>query len=159
MLTAMDTYALYRTLTSYPGGRRLFSLAYGLKAPYFATISPDVLTMAPHHAEVVVRKRHRVANHLGTVHAIAICNGLEAAMGLVAEATCPPMSRWIPRGMQVCYLAKSTTDILCAAHTEPADWPVGDSGDVQVRVRARRRDGVVVVDGTITIYVSQRPRR
>lgn len=157
MLTAMDTYALYRKLTSYPGGGRAFSLLYGFKAPYFATVAPDVLTMAPHHAELVVRKRRKVANHLGTVHAIAICNGLEAAMGLVAEATCPPTRRWIPKGMDVRYLAKSTTDILCIADTDPSDWT--DVGDVPVRVRAQRRDGVVVVAGTITIYVTERPPR
>lgn len=153
----MDTYALYRKLTSYPGGRRAFSLLYGVKAPYFATVAPDVLTMTPYHAELVVRKRRKVLNHIGTVHAIAICNGLEAAMGLVAEATCPPARRWIPKGMEVRYLAKSTTDILCIADTDPSDWD--DVGDIPVRVRAERRDGVVVVEGTITIYVSERPPR
>ena len=157
MLAAMDTYALYRKLTSYPGGRRLFSLLYGIKAPYFASVAPAVLTMAPHHAELVVRKRRAVQNHIGTVHAIAICNGLEAAMGLVAEATCPPSRRWIPKGMDVRYLAKSTSDILCIADTDPARWT--DVGDIAVRVRAERRDGVVVVEGTITIYISERPVR
>ncbi len=157
MLAAMDTFALYRKLTSYPAGKALFGIAYGFKAPYFATIGPDVLTMRPNHAEVVVRKRRSVLNHIGTVHAIAICNGLEAAMGLVAEATCPPTRRWIPKGMEVRYLAKSTTDILCLADTDPEQWD--ETGDIPVRVRAERRDGVVVVEGIITIYVSERPNR
>ena len=55
------------------------------------------------------------------------------------------------------YLAKSTTDLLCVAETDPADW--AEVGDVPVRVRALRTDGVVVVEGVITIYVSEKPAR
>jgi hypothetical protein len=86
-----------------------------------------------------------------------VCNGLEAAMGLLAEATTPKGRRWIPKGMQVAYLAKSTTDLLCVAETDPADW--AEVGDVGVRVKAVRTDGVVVVEGVITIYVSEKPAR
>jgi hypothetical protein len=59
--------------------------------------------------------------------------------------------------MQVSYLAKSTTDLLCVAETDPADW--AETGDLPVRVRAVRTDGVVVVEGVITIYVSEKPAR
>ncbi|MHB1009117.1 MAG: DUF4442 domain-containing protein [Propionibacteriaceae bacterium] len=34
--------------------------------------------------------RWSVRNHIGSLHAIAAVNGLEAAMGLLAEATWPP---------------------------------------------------------------------
>lgn len=152
-----DTYALYRRAASHPLGKRAFSVLFSLKAPYFRTVRPQVRDVRPHHAELTVRKRWAVQNHLGTVHAIAVCNGLEAAMGLLAEATTPPGRRWIPKGMTVSYLAKSTTDLLCVAETDPADWEA--VGDVPVRVRALRTDGTVVVDGIITIYVSERPTR
>ena len=152
-----STYALWRRLAPRPGGRVAFSAAFALKAPYFRTVRPRVRTVEPHRAEVVVAKRWGVQNHLGTVHAIAVCNGLEAAMGLLAEATTPDTHRWIPKGMTVAYLAKSTTDLLCVAETHPADWDLDRSGDVPVRVRAVRTDGTVVVEGTITVYVS--PRR
>ena len=152
-----DTYALYRRLAALPGGRRAFSVLFARKAPYFRSVRPRIREVRPHHAEVVVRKRRAVENHLGTVHAIAVCNGLEAAMGLLAEATTPRGRRWIPKGMEVAYLAKSTTDLLCVAETEAADWGVGQAGDVPVRVRAVREDGTVVVEGVISIYVSERP--
>ena len=150
-----DTFALYRTLSAKPLGKRAFSLLFANKAPYFRTVRPQVREVRPHHAELTIRKRRAVQNHLGTVHAIAVCNGLEAAMGLLAEATTPADRRWIPKGMQVSYLAKSTTDLLCIAETDPADW--AEVGDVTVRVKAVRTDGTVVVEGIITIYVSQRP--
>lgn len=152
-----DTYALYRTLSARPLGKHAFSLLFAAKAPYFRTVRPQVREVRPHHAELSIRKRWGVQNHIGTVHAIAVCNGLEAAMGLLAEATTPPGRRWIPKGMTVSYLAKSTTDLLCVAETDPADW--AQVGDVPVRVKAVRTDGTVVVDGIITIYVSERPAR
>ncbi len=151
-----DTYTLYRRMAARPWGRRAFSIVFAQKAPYFRTVRPQVREVRPHHAELSIRKRRAVQNHIGTVHAIAVCNGLEAAMGLLAEATTPPGRRWIPRSMQVSYLAKSTTDLLCTAATDPGDWT--DVGDVPVRVRAVRTDGTVVVEGVITIYVSDRPR-
>ena len=101
-----------------------------------------------------IRNRRKVHDHIGTLHAIAVCNGLEAAMGLLAEATCPADKRWLPRGLQVTYPAKSTTDLLCTADTDPVDWE--QHGDVPVRVRAIREDGTTVVEGVITIYVSER---
>ena len=61
-------------------------------------------------------------NHIGTVHAIALCNGLEAAMGALAESTIPRDRRWIPKGMEVAYTAKATTDITCIAETDPGQW-------------------------------------
>ncbi len=152
-----QTYELYRRVSSLPLGKRFFSLMYGRKAPYFRTVRPQVRTVRPHYAELTIALRHSVENHIGTLHAIAVCNGLEAAMGLLAEATTPPERRWIPKGMQVNYVAKSTTDLLCVAETDPQDWL--ETGDVGVRVKAVRTDGVVVVEGIITIYVSDRPAR
>lgn len=152
----MDTYSLYRRLRTMPQGKRIFSIAFAQQAPYFATVRPRVRELRPNHAELTIRKRRAVQNHIGTVHAIAVCNGLEAAMGLLAEATTPPGRRWIPKGMTVKYVAKSTTDLLCVADTDRQDW--AEVGDVPVRVRAIRTDGTVVVEGTITIYVSEKPR-
>ena len=152
-----QTYELYRRMSSLPLGKRLFSLMYARKAPYFRTVRPQVRAMRPHYAELSIAKRHAVENHIGTLHVIAICNGLEAAMGLLAEATTPPQWRWIPKGMQVNYVAKSTTDLLCIAETDPQDWL--ETVDIPVRIKAVRTDGVVVVEGVITIYVSERPAR
>lgn len=149
-----DTVALYRRLSTLPLGKRAFSFLFAQKAPYFWTVRPQVREVRRNHAELVVRKRRAVQNHIGTVHAIAVCNGLEAAMGLLAEATTPVGRRWIPKGMEVSYTAKSTSDLLCTADTDPADWE--QAGDVPVRVRAIREDGTVVVEGVITIYVSDR---
>jgi acyl-coenzyme A thioesterase PaaI-like protein len=148
-----DTYALYRRLETVPFGKTLFALGFRRAAPYFGSVRPRIVSVAPNLATVVVPKRRAVLNHIGTVHAIAAC-GLEAAMGLLAEASIPATYRWIPRGMEVRYLAKSTTDLTCTAETDPEQWD--GRAEVPVRVRAVRDDGTVTVEGTIHLYVSPR---
>jgi acyl-coenzyme A thioesterase PaaI-like protein len=146
---------LYTTLSRVPQGRTLFSLAFARKAPYFRSVRPRFRDVRPHRVELLVRDRRSVRNHIGTVHVIAVCNGLEAAMGALAEATVPPGKRWLPKGMEVEYVAKASSDITCVAETEPSDWESGP--DVPVRVTATRDDGTAVVRGTIHLWVTDRP--
>ncbi len=154
---AQQTYVLYQRFLKFPFGKPAFSVVYALVAPYFWTVRPKVREVQPGYAELSIKNRKRVHNHIGTLHAIAVCNGLEAAMGLLAEASCPSHLRWLPRGLEVRYLAKSTTDLLCVAETDPGAWD--EPADVPVRVRAVRTDGVVVVEGIIPVYVSAKPAR
>ena len=147
-----STFDLYKKVTALPQGKRLFSIAFAQKAPYFASAHIAVKDMAPHRGVVVVPKRRSTQNHIGTVHAIAACNGLEAAMGLLAEATCPSDMRWLPKGMDVQYLAKSTSDLTCTAETTEADW--ANAPEVSVKVKAVTKDGTVTVQGTIHLWVT-----
>jgi len=135
-------------------GRGAFSLAFGLKAPYFLTIQPTLVQLRPNHAEVRIRKWWGVQNHIGTVHVIAVANGLEMAMGALAEATIPPHLRWIPKGMELEYLALADSTITATADTDPADWT--GPGEIAVRVEATRSDGTAVVRGVIRLHVSER---
>ncbi|RYP86907.1 DUF4442 domain-containing protein [Nocardioides guangzhouensis] len=149
---------LWNKTTALPGGKRLFSIAFAQKAPYFATIRPRFVEIRPNRAALVIPKRRGVHNHLGTVHAIALCNGLEAAMGALAEATIPAGKRWIPKGMDVSYTAKATSDITCIAETDPEQWE-SDDPDLHVRVRGERADGEVVITGVIKLWVTPKPPR
>ena len=101
-----QVHSLWKTASGLPVvgevvGKRAFSLAFSRKAPYFASIHPRFTVVEPNHVELVIPKRRSVQNHIGTVHAIALCNGLEAAMGALAEVTIPKDKRWIPKGMEV----------------------------------------------------------
>jgi acyl-coenzyme A thioesterase PaaI-like protein len=147
---------LWNKTSTLPQGKRIFSILFGQKAPYFASIRPRFVSIEPNRAELLIPKRRRVHNHLKTVHAIALCNGLEAAMGALAEATIPADRRWIPKGMEVAYTAKATSDITCIAETDAAQW-TSDEPDLPVRVRGIRDDGTVVIEGVIRLWVT--PRR
>lgn len=147
---------LYRTAHKVPlVGDRVFDFAFSQVAPYFWTIRPRFTVIEPNHAEVVIRKRRGVQNHIGTVHAIALCNGLEAAMGVLAEASIPSTRRWIPKGMEISYTAKATSDITCIAETDPEQW-TSDEPELHVRVRGVREDGTTVIEGVIKLHVTEK---
>ena len=146
---------LWKKTSALPMGDRVFSFLFSQKAPYFATIRPRFTVIEPNHAELVIPKRRGVQNHIKTVHAIALCNGLEAAMGALAESTIPTDKRWIPKGMEVAYTAKADSDITCIAETDPEQW-TGDDPDLPVRVRGVRADGTVVVEGVIRLWVTSK---
>jgi acyl-coenzyme A thioesterase PaaI-like protein len=99
--------SLYEKLKPLPLGDRLFSLAYQAAAPYFLTIPARIEDVEPGRARARMAHMPWVRNHLGTVHAIALCNLAEYTMGAVAEATVPSSHRWIPKGMTVTYVAKA----------------------------------------------------
>lgn len=147
-------YDLWKKTSGIPVvGRRIFSRAFALKAPYFGSIHPLVTELRPNYAEVVVPNRRRNHNHIKTVHAIALCNGLEMAMGALAEVTIPREKRWIPKGMTVAYTAKATSDITCIAETDQEQWDTAD-GELPVRVKGVRDDGTVVIEGVINLWVT-----
>ena len=147
---------LWTNATKVPQGRRAFSLAFSQRAPYFASVRPLFIDIRPNYAELRIRKRRGVQNHIGTVHAIALCNGLEAAMGALAEASIPRHKRWIPRGMDIAYTAKADSSVRCIAESDPEQW-TGDDPDLPVRVRGVRADGEVVVEGVIRLWVTEKP--
>lgn len=149
---------LWNHASSVPQGRRVFSLAFSQKAPYFATVRPLFIDLRPNYAELTIRKRRSLHNHIGTVHAIALCNGLEAAMGALAEVTIPAHKRWIPKGMDISYTAKADSDIRCIAETDPEQWE-GDDPDLPVRVKGVRKDGTVVIEGVIRLWVTEKPMK
>jgi len=158
MASVMD---LWQTWSRRPAGTRLFSWVFARRAPYFSTVAPKFVDVRAHRVELVVPKRRKVLNHIGTVHAIALCNGLEAAMGALAEVTIPADKRWLPKGMQVSYTAKADSDVTCVAQTSPEEWadlPADSGADLPVRVSGRRSDGTVVIEGVITLWVSPRKK-
>ncbi|MFV0508938.1 MAG: hotdog fold domain-containing protein, partial [Shewanella algae] len=110
----------------------------------------------PNYCECLLRKRRAVENHIGTVHVIAICNGLEMAMGVMAEASIPPHLRWIPKGMTLDYTAKAGSDIRCVAKVDANAW---QPGDLDVEVLAYDCNDILVVKGSIRLWISAKPAK
>lgn len=149
------TLALWQSLGHYPGGKYLFSRFVDFKAPYFGSVGARVVELRPNYAKLILRKRRAVQNHIGTVHVIAICNMLEKAMGVCAEASIPDHLRWIPKGMTVDYPAKAGSDITGIAEINPDDWK---PGDLNVRVTATSENQVAVVTGIIRLWISEKKK-
>jgi uncharacterized protein (TIGR00369 family) len=133
----------------------MFSRVVCWKAPYFGTISPRFEELRPGFARVSMKKRRAVQNHIGTVHAIAMCNLAELAAGTMTEISIPPAMRWLPKGMQVEYLKKAGTGVEATATL--AEVGEGPGREVPATVEIRDTAGAIVCRAVITMWVS--PRR
>jgi acyl-coenzyme A thioesterase PaaI-like protein len=143
----------WKQLSGYPGGKWLFSKLLCLKAPYFGSIRPVFEVLEPGRCEVRVAKRRRVTNHLGTVHAIAMCNAAELAGGTMTEVSMPPTHRWIPKGMTVEYLRKAETDLRAVAALDPIP-DFGEATELPVTVNVTDTRGETVFRAVITMWIS-----
>lgn len=136
--------------------RKFFSYMVCRQAPYFSTIRPTFEVLEPGRAEVTMKNRRAVHNHIATVHAIAMCNLAELAAGTMTEVSIPASMRWLPKGMTVRYVRKAETDLRAIA-TLPA-IEEGVAADVPAQVEIRDTAGHVVCEATITMYVSPRKK-
>ena len=146
----------WQRLEGKPFGKAIFSRAICFKAPYFATISPRFVELRPGFARVAMRKRRAVQNHIGTVHAIAMCNLAEIAAGTLTEVSIPESMRWLPKGMTVEYVKKAETDVEAIA-TLPAVED-GAAREVPASVEVRNSGGELVCRATITMWVTPRKK-
>lgn len=147
--------AIWVRLAPLPGGRWLFSRLICLKAPYFASVRPRFIALRPGHCEVAIRKRRAVTNHLGTVHAIAMCNMAELAAGIMTEATVPPSHRWIPKGMTVEYLKKAGSNLRAVAQLDGVP-DFGPAAELPVPVSVTEDSGEEVCRAVIRMWVAPR---
>ena len=146
--------ALYRRITRWPGGHWLFSRAVCFKAPYFASIAPRIELLEPGRCEGTLADRRKVRNHIGTVHAIAMCNLAELTAGLMVDASLPTGMRWIPRGMQVQYLAKARGNLHALAVPAQAIIAATEAYALPVVVSIRDRAGNEVFQARIDMRLS-----
>jgi len=134
-------------------GRWLFARTVCRRAPYFRTIKPFFLELAPAVCRVGMRKRRGVENHIRTVHALAMGNLCELAAGMATEVTVPTTLRWIPRGMTIEYLRKAETDVTATARLNKREWVKGPES-VGVPVSVVDESGTEVVRAVITMHLA-----
>ncbi len=153
----MKNFALdsWQRLARYPGGKWLFTRIVCFKAPYFSSIRPTFIELKPGYGAVRIRNRRRVQNHIGTVHAIAMCNLAELAAGTMTEITVPSSHRWIPKGMTVEYLAKAETDLIAVAEIDPIPT-FADAMEVPVIVKVMDAADQVVLYARISMWITSR---
>lgn len=150
--------AQYEKMKRWPLGEWLFARAICARAPYFGSIKPKVLELKPGKVVIKVQNRRSVQNHIGTIHAIALCNAAEMAAGVGMEASLPKEWRWIPKGMTVQYLAKCQ---ISATATATFTLPESVEGgyDCIVAVAITDEDGTKVAHADINMYLTPKPKR
>ena len=130
-------------LTGWPAGARLFSLALGWIAPYSSTISARVEAIKPGYAQVSLKDRRRVRNHLHSIHAIALVNLGEIATGLAVLSTISANMRGIVLDIQAEYVKKARGKITAIAEFQLPE-PLTDNTACQVEANLRDESGETV---------------
>lgn len=145
---------LYRRLADKPGGKWLFSRLVCLKAPYFASIRPRIEALEPGRGIATLRHRRAVTNHIGTVHAIALCNLAEFVGGLACDVSIPASMRWIPKSMTVAYLKKAVGTMRATATPAFPPREANEGYELPFEVVVENTEGDAVFKATISMWVS-----
>lgn len=129
---------LWQRLQSVPGGKWLFSRILGWVIPYTGTIGANVIVLRPGYAQIQMRDRRRVRNHLQSIHALALANLGEVASGLAMLGTLPANTRGIPTMLSIEFYKKARGHLIAESYCSlPAV-----TGDTDFEVYADIHDAV-----------------
>lgn len=149
----MNVLKMYEKMSKLPMGKYLFSKAVCKRAPYFSTIHPLVTKLSDNECEIKIKNKRSMQNHIGSVHAIAMCNQAEMCAGLCIETFLPKHLRWIPKEMNVKYLAKGMTELTGKCSFDPESVNIGDN---DILVEVRDTNDVLVFTAEINMWVSEK---
>lgn len=153
---ANQVLSLYARLADKPLGKWLFAKLVCWKAPYFASIAPRIEVLEPSRGVASIAHRRRVTNHIGTVHAIALCNLAEFIGGLTCDVSLPPSMRWIPKGMDVRYLKKAVGRMRATATPAFAPHDAAEGYELPFEVVIEDPQGDAVLRAVIAMWISPR---
>ncbi len=126
MLSKVPLHSAWNAARWAPFRGKLFGTLLGRLAPYSATIRPDVVSLRKGYAEVCMRDRPQLRNHLNSLHAIALMNLAEMTTGLAVLSWAGPSFRAILSHLQMDYLKKARGRIIGRCQFE-VPLPVGHS--------------------------------
>ncbi len=149
-----STLSLYTRLSKFPLGNAIFTKGLTLRAPYFGSIHPLVVDLRPGYCQVRIKDRRSIRNHIGTIHAGAMCTLSELVGGLAVDVSIPPNLRWIPREMTVHYLKKARGTLTAVCTLDPA---LLAPGDLSLPLEIQDGAGDTVLSANIIFYLSERP--
>ncbi len=102
-------------------GRKFFSYVLGRTAPYSGSIKAEVLSLTPGSAQVMLKDRRSVRNHLNSVHAIALANLGELASGLAMISAIPVNTRAIVVNLDIEYIKKARGRLIAEGSATPPE--------------------------------------
>jgi len=138
---------LWQRLQPLPGGAWLFSRILGRVIPYTGTIGADVKKLKPGYANIHMRDRRRVRNHLHSVHALALANLGEFASGLAMLGALPADTRGIPTRLTIDFYKKARGRLIAESHCSPP--AITQDTDFEVHADIRDTNGDVVARTTV----------
>lgn len=129
----------------WPGGAWLFSRTIGFMVPYSGSIGARVETLRPGFAQISLRERRKVRNHLRSVHAIALANLGELTSGMAVLSGLPARTRGILRGINVRYEKKARGRLLATCTCQVVAPTENTEVEVHAEIHDRDQNLVAVV--------------
>ena len=105
----------WETFTKLPYGNHFFSKIVGKFIPYTGSISPLVQKIEAGHAEVKLKDKKAVRNHLNSIHAIALANLGEFTTGLSIISQLNDTAKAILVKIEIEYFKKAKGDVIADA--------------------------------------------
>jgi acyl-coenzyme A thioesterase PaaI-like protein len=127
--------AAWDRLHHVPGGKAIFSRFVGMAAPYTGSIDAHVEVLRRGYAEVTMRDRRAVRNHLQCVHAVALVNLAELTGNVALAYSLPDDARFIVAGLSIDYLKKARGTIRGVCEAPSPDSSERREFDVPVSLR------------------------
>ncbi len=125
-----------------PGGAKIYSRFLAASIPYTGTIGAEFVDLEPGFALVRMRDRRALRNHLGSVHAIALCNLAEVTGNAALACALPEDARFIVTRLDMRYLKKARGTISATCHCAPNYG--SERREVQLDVELHDEAGVLV---------------
>ena len=147
--------SLWKRLHQLPGGAWLFSRILARVIPYTGTIGANVREFRPGYAQITMRDRRRVRNHLNSVHALALANMGEFTSGLAMLGALSTDTRGIPTRLTIEFYKKARGFLVAECHCSPPT--ASEDTDFEVHADIRDTDGDVVARTTVNWRLGPRP--
>ena len=143
---------------SWPGGRWIFSKQIGRMVPYSGSIHPFVEVLEPGHAIISLQDRRKIRNHLGSIHAIALCNLGELCSGMALLTGLPESARGIVTNIEIEYSKKARGTLIAKSIVDlPKEIIEETSWEVQCQILDRKEEEVAKVK--VTWQLGPRPEK
>ncbi len=152
-----SAFQLWSKLGNTVLGRWLFSKIVCVKAPYFSTVAPSILRLESGLCVGTISQKRSIQNHIGSVHAIALCNLAELCGGLMTDVSIPSGMRWIPKEMKVNYLQKAFGKITARATPIKDFYTAAEGYEATVIVSLTDSKSIEVMSAEIKMWVSKKP--
>ncbi len=156
MSEATTAFRFWLRLKGSAFGRWLFSKIVCFRAPYFSTVSPTIMTLEKDLCVGSIQQKRSIQNHIGSIHAIALCNLAELCGGLMTDVSIPRGMRWIPKGMTVNYIQKAYGTVLARAVPVQELRESDEAYEAIVKVSVTNVDAVEVFCADIRMWVSRK---
>lgn len=129
----MQLLSIWKKLHKKPLGPWLFGKMVAYKVPYTGSMKSTVSMLEPGRAEVLLKDRRRVRNHLDCIHAIAQMNLAEFCSGLAMLTLLGPKTRGIVTQLSMTYHKKARGTLTAKSVCEPFEL----TGPKEITVKAQ----------------------